>query len=237
MALTSEGHVITWGPNESGQIGNGQSGGSVFLPVAVNLNGITAIAAGERHSLALTFAFDLLAWGNNESAQLGNRSMANSAIPVLVDKSALPFPRFITAVAAGSAHSVALTSAGGVYTWGSGILGELGQGEFPVNVGVASSVDTNGPLSGVAFGVGAGFRHSLAISAAPILLARRIGPTLLLSWPSALNVHLETAASLPPAGQWTASTDQPVLTGDQKVVTIALSGGLRFYRLESSPLP
>ncbi|KAM7259529.1 hypothetical protein ACFE04_015270 [Oxalis oulophora] len=71
--------------------------------------------------------------------------------------------RRITALAAGEAHTVALTGDGGVYTWGRGMFGRLGTGSesdelFPVPV----KFDSSKRLKFVA--VAAGSYHTLAIA-------------------------------------------------------------------------
>ncbi|MCN0155334.1 Ig-like domain repeat protein, partial [Salinispora arenicola] len=66
---------------------------------------ITAVAAGQGHSLAVTSTGTALAWGANTSGQLGDGSTTSSSIPVAVD---LPAGTTITAVTGGSFHSLAI---------------------------------------------------------------------------------------------------------------------------------
>jgi alpha-tubulin suppressor-like RCC1 family protein len=85
LALLGDGEVMAWGANRNGQLGNGTQGGTSNLPAAVaGLGGATAIAAGERHSLALLSGGSVVAWGYNADGQLGNQTNANSASPVAV---------------------------------------------------------------------------------------------------------------------------------------------------------
>ncbi|HEX3046849.1 MAG TPA: RCC1 repeat-containing protein, partial [Bacillota bacterium] len=86
---------------------------------------ITAVAGGGGHTLALTSAGKLYAWGLNNKGQLGNGSTSNTDTPLGI---ALPSGVSLVALAAGSAHSVALTKTGQVYTWGSNQFGQLGIG-------------------------------------------------------------------------------------------------------------
>src|SRR5687767_9029426 len=62
-----------WGSNFSGQLGNGTSGNSSSTPVAVSGlgSGVTAVAAGSNHSLAIHNGA-AQAWGRNSSGQVGN---------------------------------------------------------------------------------------------------------------------------------------------------------------------
>jgi alpha-tubulin suppressor-like RCC1 family protein len=66
------------------------------------------------------------AWGTNDDGELGNGTRgAGGGGPVKVKQ---PAGVTVTSVRAGCDHSVALTSAGKVLTWGDGTLGQLGNG-------------------------------------------------------------------------------------------------------------
>ena len=82
--MTSTGTVLAWGDNVYGQLGNGTNTDS-NVPVPVSLPAgttITAIAAGDVHSLALTSTGTVLAWGFNNFGQLGNGTNTDSNVPV-----------------------------------------------------------------------------------------------------------------------------------------------------------
>jgi len=71
LATTSDGQLYAWGYNGSGQLGLGDTSPSRFSPTPVpNLTNVTAIAAGNSHSLAVADC-QVLAWGRNYSGQLG----------------------------------------------------------------------------------------------------------------------------------------------------------------------
>jgi alpha-tubulin suppressor-like RCC1 family protein len=115
--------AASWGYNGSGQLGNGSTTIS-RVPLAVSvLSGVTAVAAGGEHSLALLSNGTVMAWGNNREGQLGTGSTASSHLPVSVSgiSSAI-------AIAAGKEHSMALLSNGTVMSWGSNEEGQLGSG-------------------------------------------------------------------------------------------------------------
>jgi len=87
LALTSTGAVFAWGYNTDGELGNGGTANS-DVPVKVKLPAgtkVTAIAAGELHSLAVTSRGTVLAWGGNNFGQLGNGSYKGSEVPVKVN--------------------------------------------------------------------------------------------------------------------------------------------------------
>ncbi len=116
------GTVNTWGYNNLGQLGDGSTTNKL-LPQAINLNGVTAIAAGGAHSLALKSDGTVWSWGNNGSGQLGDGTGTNRLTPVQV-------PGFsgARAIAAGWYHSLALKQDGTVWAWGSNTFGQLGDG-------------------------------------------------------------------------------------------------------------
>ena len=65
----------------------------------------------------------VFAWGSNASGQLGLEDTVNRAEPTLV---AALWAMPVAALAAGDAHSVALTTNGFVFAWGCNTRGQLG---------------------------------------------------------------------------------------------------------------
>ena len=72
-ALEADGTVWVWGRNDDGELGNGTSTpNQVFPPGPVpGLSGVTAVAVGWDHLLALRADGTLVAWGGNDVGQLG----------------------------------------------------------------------------------------------------------------------------------------------------------------------
>lgn len=130
LALTREGEVYAWGSNSFGQLGNGSTDDSIPVPTLVTgLAGkrvIAITAAHSSHSLALTDDGEVYAWGLNTDGQLGNAGTVASNIPVRVGGALMG--KFVTKVATGGRHSMALTSDGKVYVWGDSAYGQLGLG-------------------------------------------------------------------------------------------------------------
>ena len=123
------------------------------------------VAAGLYHGLALTSTGAVFAWGWNIVGQLGNGSTNGSDVPVKVK---LPGGTKVTGIAAGFAHSVALTSTGAVLAWGKNYNGNLGNGsttdsDVPVKV--------NLPVGTKVTAVAAGGEHSLAVTSTGAVLA------------------------------------------------------------------
>jgi alpha-tubulin suppressor-like RCC1 family protein len=143
-----------WGFNKDGELGNGTETEQSTVPVAVSeLSGVTAVAGGARHSLALLGNGTVMAWGANGSGQLGNGSITGSDVPVAVSGLS-----GVVAIAAGADYSLALLGNGTVMAWGANGSGQLGNGtttgsDVPVAVSGLSEVTA---ISG-------GSEHSLAL--------------------------------------------------------------------------
>src|SRR6185503_7429522 len=115
LALKSDGTVWAWGTGDSGQLGDGNfyttGNHGVATPVQVSgLTSVTAIAAGQDHSLALKSDGTVWAWGAGDSGQLGDGNFyttGNHGVATPVQVSGLTT---VTAIAVGDSHSLALKS-------------------------------------------------------------------------------------------------------------------------------
>uniref|UniRef100_A0A182YB42 Regulator of chromosome condensation n=1 Tax=Anopheles stephensi TaxID=30069 RepID=A0A182YB42_ANOST len=125
---------------------------------------VTQIACGQHHSLVLTAAGEVYSFGSNQYGQLGTGDLQAppGGRPHLVR-----FPNgagTVVSVAAGSNHSVVLTSRGAVYTFGNYHKGQLGR-EAPGGGRLESVSDGNffwhcAPVAIDSFGPGTGRRAS-----------------------------------------------------------------------------
>jgi alpha-tubulin suppressor-like RCC1 family protein len=171
LALTSDGRIYSWGRYNEGQLGN-NSVTNQPTPVAVDMSGalagktVIAIAAGFYHSLALTSDGQVYSWGYDNSGQLGDDpTIANQPTPVPVDMSGALSGKIVTAVDACGYDSLALTSDGKVYSWGSDSYGQLGDNGANTNQPTPVAVDMSGVLYGKAVTtIAAGDQHSLALT-------------------------------------------------------------------------
>jgi alpha-tubulin suppressor-like RCC1 family protein len=157
--LTTKGGLKCWGGNGWGQLGDGTT--EIRL-TAVDVgglgSGVSAIATGRIHTCALTTSGGLKCWGNNASGQLGDGTTTYSSIRV--DVSGLSSG--VGAIAAGAAHTCALTSSGGVKCWGYNAFGQLGDG---TRTNRLTAVDVVGLGSGVT-AIAAGANHTCALTTA-----------------------------------------------------------------------
>ncbi len=153
MALLDDGSVVTWGLNDSGQLGLGDVS-TRSTPTKVTLDRpAVAIAAGRLFSVAVLDDGRVFTWGANTIGQLGDDGRIAQSVPVrakdLTD---------VIEVAAGSEHVLALKRDGSVWAWGANGSGQLGDGSFK-----ASRVPVPTGLIGIAR-VRAGGNQSFAIS-------------------------------------------------------------------------
>ena len=129
--LKDDGTVLAWGLNGSGQVGDGTAI-SRNTPTEVTglgpSSGVIALAGGgelgQGHTLAVKSDGAMLSWGTNASGQLGDGTLMAHFVPEFVADTSSP----IRHVAAGFAHSLALTAADTVLSWGANGSGQLGDG-------------------------------------------------------------------------------------------------------------
>jgi alpha-tubulin suppressor-like RCC1 family protein len=138
------------------------NGSSLLMPIALPLP-VSAVAAGEHHSLLLTTAGDLYAFGSNRDGQLGSLAAGPEATsPILIlgpshTDPALATP--ITNIAAGARHNAVINASGQCLTWGCSLHGQCGTGVVAPSINSPTVITSLGPLQSV--GVAAGMRHTV----------------------------------------------------------------------------
>lgn len=136
MALTEAGELYSWGHGEGGLLGHGELDDQAVPKMILEFKKkdlkVSRVACGGLHTLAIAGDDELFAWGRGEGGQLGiskkqleslERLDCGISFPVSIVKDVS-----IVDVAAGVAHSLALTENGRVYGWGNGNYGQLGLG-------------------------------------------------------------------------------------------------------------
>jgi alpha-tubulin suppressor-like RCC1 family protein len=162
LALLRDGHVMAWGYNNSGQLGDGVMEIPSDRPVeVVGLSEVKSISMGGAQALALLSDGHVDAWGYGEVGSLGNGSFRNSDVPVEV-----PGVSGAVAIAAGWDNSLVLLENGHVDSWGWNRLGELGDGKAGWEALSSSPVEVTG-LSDVSLIATQG-ELSLAYRSAPV---------------------------------------------------------------------
>ena len=154
VVLRQDGTVWTSGRNSDGQLGYAPNCFDCStLRQVPTLNGMTAVAAGERHSVALRQDGTVWAWGHNDYGQLGDGTITSRSSPVQAANLGN-----VTAIVSGWRHTGALRNDGTVWSWGYNDFGELGDGTIikrytPVQVAGLDGVTA----------IFAGFYHRMAL--------------------------------------------------------------------------
>ena len=152
---SNPGSLWTVGLNANGQLGDGTNVDK-NLPLEIVSSGITAISAGENHSLYLKSDGSLWAMGLNSSGQLGDGTTTDKNVSLEIVSSG------VTAISAGGSHSLYLKSDGSLWAMGLNASGQLGDGTT-VQRNTAVPVTVGGiAVSGVT-AISAGGNHSLYI--------------------------------------------------------------------------
>jgi len=132
LVIDDNGHVYSWGRNESGQLGLGDSADHFVPSLVQGITGydVVMIATGKSHTLFLTSCGKVLAAGSNDQGQCGQgRKTGSLETPKLVVHDG----EDIISVACGADFSVLLDKDGKVWTFGlpeNGCLGHNDDGKF-----------------------------------------------------------------------------------------------------------
>jgi alpha-tubulin suppressor-like RCC1 family protein len=136
--------TVSWGAGHFGQLGLGankkaEDGNLTFVPQPIVIERLLPhvigspmkqVACGDWHGLALTESGKVWAWGSNRSNQCGRKSAVKSGsnqAPTIVAPLPVPFDIPFSKIAAGRAHSVAITKEKAqVYCWGASAYGQCG---------------------------------------------------------------------------------------------------------------
>ena len=118
--VSDDGVLYVWGNNSKRQLGLPSSAADkVLLPTAHDMLsgiGVDRIACGARHGVVLTTSQRVYCWGSNESGQLGTSDCVWSQ---LAEPEAIGENQFVD-VACGARHTLAVTTDGHCFAWGSG---------------------------------------------------------------------------------------------------------------------
>lgn len=154
------GLAYCWGYNVVGQLGSGNTIGSL-VPVAVaaptggNALAFSSLASGNGFVCGISSATvaTVYCWGSNSYGQLGGAA-GNRSSPTAV--STTTGLSGVTTISAGNSYVCAITNAQNLYCWGRNDDGQLGNG---------TTTSRNVPaLVGLSFtSVSAGFRHTCGV--------------------------------------------------------------------------
>jgi hypothetical protein len=124
-AVTTSGGAKCWGFNEDGELGDGTTT-MRLTPVDVVgfTSGVASMALGDYHTCAVTTSGGARCWGANFAGELGDGTNVDRLTPVDVKG----LSTGTVAIAAGSAHTCAITTAPGIKCWGYNSGGGVGDG-------------------------------------------------------------------------------------------------------------
>ena len=164
-ALKSDGTVVSWGYNYSGQLGDGGSPFSKSTPVRVKdstgtgyLSEVTSISAGYNFTVALKADGTVWSWGFNKNGQLGDGTNEDRNLPVQVKSpDGIGVLTDVVSVIAGNNTVAAIKKDGTLWTWGYNTNGQLGDGtlvsrNLPVQVKGPGGTDYLTDIASVAVG-------------------------------------------------------------------------------------
>ena len=129
LILKEDGSVWSFGNNNYGQLGNGDTLPAEGICQVVGLTDIIAIDANETYSLALDAYGTVYAWGDNSDQQLGpniSYMMSDIPLPALENEA-------ITVIGAGLYHSL-VSDGYCFYGWGDDHYGQTGNHFSPIEV-------------------------------------------------------------------------------------------------------
>jgi alpha-tubulin suppressor-like RCC1 family protein len=152
-ALIADGSIKCWGPNDGGQLGNGNTTLAKDPVRVVGISNAKQVAAGQNFACALLDDGTVKCWGENGWGQTGNgtwytpgfggavlgpdncANQACSLTPV-----AVPGISNAVNIGVGAAFACAVISDGTALCWGANIGGTLGNGsdQGPISSSVAS---------------------------------------------------------------------------------------------------
>ncbi len=228
-AVSFEGRVRCFGDNEYGQLGVGSTDtiGDDETPLEagldVDLPRVTQVAAGGRHTCAVTTEHELYCWGANESGQLGLGHTKTWGDAPDEPLEPVGLDGLVAAVEVGASHTCARMFGGSIRCWGDSSRGQLGHGDgFSGTVGAGEepypdaidspAVDFGPDVSVRELSSGRG-DHTCAVSAAGEAFC----------WGSAQDGKLGTGAGNPAGFDRTPAEAGPLRLGSPARLTVASS--------------
>ena len=136
VALTDSGELYSWGHGEGGLLGHGELDDQAVPKMVLEFRKkglkVSKVCWGGLHTLAIAGDGELFTWGRGEGGQLGLSKKSLESLERLDWGISVPISiikdKTIIDIAAGVAHSIALSEDGEVYGWGNSNYGQLGLG-------------------------------------------------------------------------------------------------------------
>jgi alpha-tubulin suppressor-like RCC1 family protein len=205
------GRAWCWGDGALGQLGRG-SVDSTLVPAQVS-GGVTfrAITASNSATCALSVTQQAWCWGDNRNGQLG----IGTADTARLSPTVLPTPLRFKAIAMGSEHICAISTADDAYCWGSGTDGKLGTGVLEDSSQVPLLVVGGRKWRSIA----AGGAHSCGVTTAGVPFCWGTSITGALGNPGVTQSNAPVSVSVPSGVTFTR-----IVTGESSTCAVATSG-------------
>lgn len=160
MVVTAQGRLFAFGRNEWGQLGLGHKTKTSKPTHVQAFDGarVKLVSCGRYHTVVVTEGEKVFACGSNTEGQLGVKVTGESSA-VFVHVASLP-PGPFRALSCGADHTIIIAEDGGVYAWGAGAVGQLGNGMKPQPVPKPVKFKTKRRMALVA----CGYYHTLCVS-------------------------------------------------------------------------
>eukprot|EP00270_Netrium_digitus_P001315 TRINITY_DN1141_c0_g1_i3.p1 TRINITY_DN1141_c0_g1~~TRINITY_DN1141_c0_g1_i3.p1 ORF type:complete len:450 (+),score=87.14 TRINITY_DN1141_c0_g1_i3:152-1501(+) len=159
LAVMDDGEVFSWGRNQNGQLGIGNTEDALLPQVITSFKDVPVkmVAAGAEHTAAVTEDGRLWGWGWGRYGNLGlgdrrDRLLPESVTSVQDEK--------MTLVACGWRHSISVTEDGRLFSYGWSKYGQLGHGDFEDHLVPRAVAALGGKIIAQIAG---GWRHSVAL--------------------------------------------------------------------------
>lgn len=169
VALEGSGHLYTFGRNQNGQLGTGDTEDSMLPRHVTALAGkkVINVAAGAEHSIVCTSEGEVYAFGWNRYGNLGTNDREDRHIPTKLEGI-----DNVVAVGAGWRHSLAIRGEERqLFSWGWSKYGQLGHGDQSDHL-VPKKVESFADYRVLV--ISGGWRHSAAIVDAPLPKGRHV---------------------------------------------------------------
>jgi alpha-tubulin suppressor-like RCC1 family protein len=169
FGATPDGALWCWGRGNAGQLGLGPN--RLFdvrqpQPIALAAGAVSASAAGTAHTCVVAGPDgQVLCFGENGDGQLGDGTTTDRSTPTPAPLGSAAETARAVAVSAGTAHTCALDDAGGLWCWGRGDDGQLGDGTATGRLAPAPTVVGDAAQPITAFSAGGAHTCALAGSA------------------------------------------------------------------------
>lgn len=156
-AVTTSGGAKCWGQNAYGQLGDGTDFQRASLVDVLGLtSGVATLAAGPRHTCAVTTAGGVKCWGYNFYGQLGD----GTTVPHTSPADVTGLLSGVASISLGTKHTCAVTTGGVAKCWGNNSFGQVGDGSVTQRL---TPVDVSTMATGV-LSISAADEHTCAVT-------------------------------------------------------------------------